>query len=288
MVGMNRIICIVLMLGLMWGGTGCALFRNPSKSWDKATAKAEVAQNKVDANEKAQIEKGKGYVYATKLALDADPSTNRFHEVESLLNDKALVTLGNPTMEEENALRLMVSNLLSTNQQLVVKGHKELAAKDAEVIALQQQNATLQTSLDKANEKVIAVGTTNAGLAQKWATVMKIFWWCVYGVIFIIVVKVLAVVLPPPYNSIVGIIAMPIGVITKLLHSLVPEAKAVAGVVSAEYKTGTQDLVAIIQKLKETHPELRKEISDAVYAGTDSTTSAIAINKAKSDLGIVS
>jgi hypothetical protein len=132
------------------------------------------------------------------------------------------------------------------------------------------------------------VGTVNAGYASKWTTLIKFFWYAVYMVIGVFVIKILSVVLPPPYNSIVGIIALPIGIVTKLLHSMVPEAKAIAGVVSAEYKTGTQDLVTIIQKLKDTHPELRKEIADAVYAGTDSTTSAIAINKAKSDLGIVS
>lgn len=288
MVGMNRIICIVLLLGIMYGGSGCALFRNPLKSWTKAETKVEEKQKKIDTNQDAITDQGKNYVYATKLALQADPSTNVYHKVETQLNDKAVATLGPPDMAEIVRLEAMVNNLLSTNQALVTQGQKQLATQDALVVNLQTQRDSLQGQLDTAQAKLTKVGTENAGLAQKWATLVKIFWWIIYGIIFVFVIKILAVVLPPPYNSIVGIIAMPIGIVTKLLHSLVPEAKAVAGVVSAEYKTGTQDLVSIIQKLKEAHPELRKEIGDAVYAGTDSTTSAIAINKAKSDLGIVS
>lgn len=288
MTDMKQFFNILLLSAILFGGSGCALFRNPTKSWTKATTNVEEKQKALDANQDATVEQSKNYVYATKLALQADPATNRYHEVETKLNDRAVATLGTPQMEEIVKLEAMVKNLLSTNQQIIIKGEKQLAEQDSVVKDLQSENTDLKAQLGDAQEKLVKVGTTNAGLAQKWATVMKIFWWCVYGAIFIVVIKVLAVVLPPPYNSIVGIIAMPIGIITKLLHSLVPEAKAVAGVVSAEYKTGTQDLVSIIQKLKESHPELRKEIGDAVYAGTDSTTSAVAINKAKSDLGIVS
>ena len=269
-------------------GTGCALFRNPLGNWTKAETKVEQKQQKLDANQDTITEQGKNYVYATKLALQEDPSTNKYHEVEQQLNDKAVATLGTPSMEEIVKLEAMVKNLLSENEKLIIKGKKQLAEQDDVVADLQQENAQLLKEVGVAQKKLVDVGTTNAGFAQKWATLMKIVWWIIYGVIAMFVIKILAVVLPPPYNSIVGIIALPIGIFTKLLHSMVPEAKAIAGVVSAEYKTGTQDLVTTIQKLKEAHPELRKEIGDLVYANTDSDSSAIAINKAKSELGIVS
>jgi hypothetical protein len=283
-----KLINILLITLILSMSTGCMLFRNPTKSWDKAVEKQTVVENKVQKNEDAQLKEGRNYVYATKLTLAADPATNQFHAVETILTDKANVVLGNPTMEDENALRLMVSNLVSTNKALIAQGEKQLADRDAKVIYLQQENASLQGKLEKAEAKLVEVGTTNAGYASSWTTLMKFVWWAIYIVIGAFIIKILAVVLPPPYNSIVGIIALPIGMFTKLLHSFVPEAKAIAGVAAAEYKQGTQDLVATIQKLKEAHPELRKEIGDAVIANTDSNTSGIAINKAKSDLGIVS
>jgi hypothetical protein len=285
---MNKLINLILLIGMLSMGSGCAVFKNPFKSWTKATTKVEDVQKKVDNNQDQITDQGKNYVYATKLALQADPSTNQYHQVETQLNDKAVATLGTPTMDQIVMLEAMVKNLLSTNQELVAKGQKQLAKQDEIVANLQEDNKNLQTKLDTANKKLVDVGTANSGLAQKWNNLVKFFWYFVYLIIFVVVIKILAVVLPPPYNSIVGIIALPIGLFTKLLHALVPEAKAIAGVVAAEYKTGTQDLVTTIQKLKEAHPELRHEITAAVIANTDSNTSAIAINKAKSDLGIVS
>ena len=278
---------ILLMVILVATAPGCALFKNPFKSWTKAETKVETTQKAVATNQEEIVKQGKNYVYATKLALDADTSTNQVHDVEVQLNDKAIATLGTPTMDQIVVLQAMVKNLLSTNQILVAKGEKQLAAQDAMVANLQSVNSELLGKLDVATKKLTEVGTTNAGLAQKWNDVVKVFWWIVYAFIFVAVIKVLAVVLPPPYNSIVGIIAVPIGLFTKLIHSLVPEAKAVAGVVSSEYKTTTEQLLTAIQKLKDANPTQHTEISKTVSNTVDSTLVST-INTAKAAAGIVS
>ena len=285
---MKKFIQISLIAAMLMTLTGCALFRNPLAGWAKATTKVESVQQKQDANQDALVEKGKNYVYGTKLVLDADPSTNVYHSLATEFNDKAIATLGTPTMDQITMLQTMVKNLLSTNTQLIIKGEKQLASMDAKVADLQEVNKELDQQLNKANQKLEAVGTANAGLAQKWANVVRWVWYFIYGAIFVAIIKVLAVVLPPPYNSIVGLIAVPFGLVSKLIHSLIPEAKAVAGVVSENYKTATEDLVSTIQKLKDAHPELHKEISATVLASTDSNTSAVAINDAKTSVGLVS
>lgn len=277
----------ILLIVMMIGG-GCAVFRNPTKSWDKAEAKVTTVEKKMSANQAQIIEQGKNYVYATSLALKADPSTNKYHAVETQLNDKALATLGPPTMDQINKLEGMVSNLLSDNQKLVNKGEAQLLNFDKIVSDLQTQNELLQSELNSAQTKLEKVGSVNSDFAQKWNTLIKYVWYFIYLIIFVVAVKVLSAVLPPPYNSIVGIVAVPIGCIVKIIQSLIPEAKTTAGVVHQNYKTATEDLITIIQKLKEKHPELHQEISESVYANTDSDTSAVAINEAKTNLGIVS
>jgi hypothetical protein len=283
----KKVIYIFLILCIAMTFSGCALFRNPLKSWDKAENKVTIAEKKIDTNQDRLVEQGKNYVYATKLVLQTDPSTNKHHEIETQLNDKALAIFGPPPMEDINQLDLMVRNLLSDNEKLVKQGQQQLASFDATVVQLQNENTKLQNKLDVAQKKLQDVGTSNSGLAQKWSLVVKIFWWIIYAIIFIAIIKILAVVLPPPYNSIVGIVAVPIGLMVKMVQSLIPEVKAAAGVVHQNYQIATEDLVTIIQKLKESHPELRAEISKTVYSETDSTTSAQAINDTKAKLGIV-
>lgn len=280
---------ILILAAMLSLGTGCVLFRNPDKSWDKATAKQVAVENKIQKNENKQLQEGRNYVYATKLALEADPNTNQFHAIETKLNDKAGVVLGPPTMEDENALRVMVANLLSTNQSLIAKGEKQLAERDARVIDLQQENAALRGKLEKAEAKVIEVGTTNAAYASSWTTLMKFVWGAIYLVIGVFVIKLLAVVLPPPYNSIVGLIAVPIGIITKALHAFVPEAKKTAGVVASQVYDNTkltlEHIITAFEEAKTRKPDVMKELSPFLKEETSSEISRPLITDIKRELG---
>lgn len=268
--------------------SGCSMFRNPLSSWNSANKKVDSIEQKVQVNEDKTVNQAKQYVFAADLTLRSDPNPNKFNFLAQDFTGKTITTLGQPTMEETIMLRKMVSDLLSTNQQIIAKGQKNLAALDKQLIELQEENVNLQTSLVQAQTKLETVGTANAGLAQKWATLLKFFWGAVYLVIGIFVLKIISAVLPPPWNSIVGLAAVIPAFFIKVVGSLIPEAKTMAGVVSKNYKTSTEDLVTVIQKLKESHPELHTEISEKVYSNTDSDTSAVAINEAKKTLNIVS
>lgn len=268
--------------------TGCSIFKNPLGSWNKAETKVATAAEKIDNNNERIITEGRNYVYATHLALKADTSTNKYHALETQMNDRAVSVLGSPAIDKVAQLESMVGNLLSENQKLVNKGESQLSVFDLNTAKLQSENTSLQAKLENAQKKLEDVGTTNSSMAQKWNTLVSYMWYFIYLIIFVAAVKILSVVLPPPYNSIVGIVAIPIGFLIKMVHSLIPEAKAAAGVVNKEYKTATEDLVTVIQKLKESHPELHTEISSTVLSNTDSTTSAKAINESKQNLGIVS
>jgi len=285
MVWLLIIVMVVPML------SGCAMFRNPLGSWNKATDKADAAAAEVQKNEDKQVDSARNYVYGTQLALEANPQTNRATEVASSLNERAMLTLGPPEMESALKLQAMVDNLLSTNKAIILKGEKELANMDAQIVDLQKENASLQLKLDKAEQKVESIGQVNAGLAQKWASLVKIFWWIVYGVIAVFVIKILSVVLPPPYNSIVSIIAVPIGLVIKGIHGIVPEAKKAAGVIAEGTYNNTkqtlQHIITAIEEAKRDKPETVKEIVPYLQQETSSEVSKPLITDVKRELGYV-
>lgn len=252
--------------------TSCALFRNPDKSWNKATDKLNAASSAINRNTSDIVDAGKGYVYGTKIALAADPSTNKFHEVATLLNDKAVETLGAPKIEEVDALRVLVSNLLSTNVALVAKGEKQLLTLDAKVIDLQNENLSLKKDLDKAEKKVIDIGTVNAGYASKWTSMIKIFWYAVYFVVTGFVIKIVAAVVPPPYNSIISIVSIPLGLIMKSIKAFVPEATKTAGVIAESTYNNTslalKHVVEAIESHKKDNPVEAEKLGEYLKEST--------------------
>lgn len=278
----------VLMIGLT---SGCALFRNPFGDWTKATTKVEAVQKKIDKNEDANVAAAKTYVYATGLALQADPSTNRFHTVETDLNSKAQVVLGPPTMEEVIYLQEMVKNLLHTNKSIILKGENQLADLDEAVVNLQEENEKLKNDLTTSQEKLVSVGLINTGYAAKWTSLVKIFWWGVYLVIAVFAIKILSAVLPPPYNTIVSIVAVPIGLVIKGIQGLFPEAKKAAGVVAASTYDNTKlalsHIVEALEDAKAKDPTIVQALSPYLKETTSKEVTRPIITDVKRELGYV-
>ena len=267
--------------------TSCALFRNPSGSFDKAVTKVNNTKTAIQANEDSTVVQAKSYIYAADYTLGLDPTPDKYNLVAKGFTSRSVITLGVPSMSEVNELRETVTNLLSTNALLVAKGQRELAARDAAVVALQKENENLQGKLEQAQSKVISVGEANSIMADKWNRLLKFFWWGVYIFLGMIAFRVLAAVLPPPYNSIVAIVALPFSLVLKGVHALIPEAREAAGWVGNEYRTATQNLVVAVNDLKKNNQDIHQEISDTVLKNSD-TAAIPAINKAKSTMGITS
>lgn len=284
---MKKILLFSVLLAVLGVSTGCVLFRNPMKNLANANAKIEKTENKIDVNTDKIIEQGRKYVYATKISLELDPSTNKLHELASDFNEKALITLGNPSMEAIVVLREMVDNLISTNKSLVAQGEVKLKELDKTIIKLQTEKTGLETLLTEAQNKYEKVAKENSGLAQNWARIMKIFWGVIYLIVGTFILRLISAILPPPYSSISFLFSIPISLITKVLHGFAPEAKEMAGVVSKEYKDATQQLVATLQNLKDLHPEIHADISKSVANNIDSNLVPI-VNKAKTDLNMIS
>lgn len=284
---MKKTLSYFLVFCLLFSITGCALFKNPFKDWTKAEDKTVKIQQKIDTNADLTINKAKEYVYAAKITLEADSSTNKYHTLETEFVDRASLILGQPSLSDSLTLRIMVSDLLSTNAQIIAQGKKELGQLDKQVIQLQNENDSLQNKLSQAENKLIKVASTNAGLAQNWSNLTKIFWYVVYFIIAGIIIKILSVVLPSPYSNIIYLISLPIGFVFHLFTKIVPEIKSVAKVVDEKYLTSTTQLVQAVQTIKENNPSLHSSISSIVDNATNEASTS-AINQVKTTLNMTS
>lgn len=259
---------------------------NPLSKWFGAQKKVDTTQALIQKNEDKTVEAAQSYVFATQIAIQADPSTNKYHKVTSELNQRAVTVLGTPPLEQVLVLKQMVADLLSENQKTILKGEEELAKLDERVIILQTQKGELENKLETAEKKLVEVGSVNSKLAQTYQTIKNWFWRILWGIVIIFAIKIICQFLPSPYDNLGCIVSIPIALCTKLVHALMPDVKKYAGVVGNEYKTTVEHLSHAIEELKEKHPEIKESISSVLLQNTDSNSSQKVISKTKTELGI--
>jgi hypothetical protein len=281
----SKSILLIILIGIITNG--CVLFRNPLKAYQKSENKVESLNTQLQENTNNIVKSAGTYVYATKLALDSNTNNTPSTKIAKEMNEKSIAILGTPSIEDVDKLKVMINNLLSTNAAIVLKGQKELSDMDNKVIDLQEKNKELQEKLGNAEIKVKKVFEDNSNLAQKWSNLMKWVWYVIYGFLFVTVLRIIAAACPPPYNSVVQVLAIPFTLVIHGIKAIVPEAISSAGWVSKEYKTATGDLVEAIQQIKKSNPELHSTISSLVAANTSDSAAHI-INSTKADKGIVS
>ena len=117
----KNVIYILLILSIIVG-PGCAVFKNPQGSWEKANAKVDKIEQKITANDKEIVNQAKQHVFAADTSLKLDKNPNRNSLVAESFTERAMLTLGPPAVDETARLRVMVANLISTNQQIIKKG----------------------------------------------------------------------------------------------------------------------------------------------------------------------
>jgi hypothetical protein len=281
----SKLILPIILLGLITNG--CVLFRNPLKSFEKSEDKVSSLNTKLQSTTNDLVKSAGTYVYATKIALDSNTNSNASTEIAKDFNNKSIAILGPPSIEDINKLKLMVDNLLSTNKLIVLRGQKELAEMDNKVIDLQEENKKLQEKLGNAEIKAKKVFEENSGLAQKWSNLMKWIWYVIYGFLFVTILRIIAAACPPPYNSVVQVLAVPFTLVIHGIKMIIPEAISAAGWVNKEYKTATGDLLSAIQNIKVSNPDIHSNISTTVASNTSDSAIHV-INSTKAEKGIVS
>lgn len=223
----------ILLLGLTLSG---CVFHNPFKSWVKAQNRVAIAQTNLTSVDRTIKNDGAKYLYGTKLALAASP-TNQATELAADFNDKAIGVFGAPSPNDITALQNMVDNLLSSNKTLIAQGEKDKAALNNQVTKLQSHETSLQSKLANAEANLQKVGLSNAKLAAKWARIVHLFWTGIYLILAVIVLRVVTIFLPPPYNAISIVISVPCTWVVRFITWAVPEVITGMGWIVKEGET---------------------------------------------------
>lgn len=306
---------VILMLPVLFLLTSCLWWHDPLSAFKSAQTKVNTSQtNLVTATETLKTNETKlatntaaiddhkqGLVFGASTALHLDPTPTVYNKVATQFADTELGLYGLPSTNEVLALRQTVADLVSSNAAYVVEGEKQLAAITAENKALQATNIILtkqvnesQNKVTEAETKVISattklekVGAENSKLAETWTKIKRwvygVFWFLVAG----IVIKIVSICLPPPYNQISYIVSLPLSVIVKVCHLIFPEIKGFVGLCEIGWKDAVSDLTNSIQAIKVANPTLHASISSVVAANTNDKSIPL-INASKADNKIVS
>lgn len=272
---------------LVFSLVSCSIF-SPSAKLERKQAAVTKIENQIQDNKDEIIEKAKVFSKGTDIAISLETNKSKYIEVAKEFSSRTVAVLGEPKLEDVNNLKDIIAKLTSDQKDLIAKGRNLLEVTDKEVYKLQEDKKELENKLEKKETEYKTVAQSAAALGDKWYRLKTYFWWGIWIIGIGLFCGILASVLPAPYNSIASLIAMPIGLIFKIFHNLIPSVKTFAGVVHQDYKTATEDLVTVVDKLKKANPDIHNQISAEVYNNTDSTTSARVINQTKNELGLVS
>jgi len=279
-----RIIVIVASILLF---SGCF---SPSSKNNSAEKKVAEVKEKIERNQQDTIDKARGYVFATDTVLGMETNKSQFNKVGKMFSERAVLTLGNPEMEVANQYKEIINALLSTNEVIKKRGETMLANKDAEVIELQSVIKGLEQKLEKAEEKRKEISAENASLADKWVRLITWIKWAVFSFIALFILRVVASVLPPPYNGALVIFDFIIGGLFKGVSKIFTQATSAAKLVEEKAFVASSNtlkqVVAGIQEARYNRPEseLIKKHLDQILGETLDKESKIVIQDVKRDL----
>lgn len=164
---MKRFLAILSLVAL----TGCSTPAwLPWSAQHKANA-AEKAEAKRDSAKDKLVDAAQKTAHEAQMALAAAPAS-RPVEVAKEATDATVTALdqaaGPLTVEEANAVRKQVTDLLSENAALRKQGEALRAESRADLVTLSEKLATTQAKLDSVNEALPAALRREAELADRY------------------------------------------------------------------------------------------------------------------------
>jgi len=267
------VIAAILALILL---AGCA---TPAEKKEKLESKKEAKVEQVATNRMAQIKTGSGMADAALHAIRKDPAPSPYNDVAKMTLETSILAFqaadALPPSYEILRYRSMVDNLLSTNEVIKAQASNDLGKVQATLAASERREQTLSGDIAKLQFKLDAVNAENAAMATTWSTLKRIFWWIVWisGGLFLL--RVMAAVVPPPYNSIGYIVDYVVGGFCRLLFGIFSKAKETAHVVSAEANELTEETLSrVVKAVQQSRQDpavagvldpLLKDATDATY-----------------------
>jgi len=273
------IVCFCLFL------MGC---QNPFNKQLKIEKTIATAQDKIDKNQDNINQSSKGYVFGADYSLSLDPEPSPYSAIAKDLTSRSLLLTGQPDLQTALFYQTLIKDLLSTNENIRAEAQIKLNKKDRENSLLQSENVSLKNKLTKIENEKDELARQFAKDAQLKFRIKQVFWWAIWIVGIMMLMHIISIVLPPPYNSIFSIVAGLLGLIIKSILSFAPKAANFAGVVGKQaYEVSEKtlkDVVLSIQEIKKSDPELFLKIEPILKDNTDREVSRPKIQEIKQKL----
>ncbi len=264
-----QIACISIWICLV----GC--FSLPSAKQSAAEKKTAQIEQSISKNEDFRLEAIKSYNYGVQYSLSLEPNPSKNVQVAQNLNDKSLVVSGPPSFKNAEDFKQIVNGLVSTNKAEVTKAENDLRLRDLQVVRLQAELGSLNSKLNKQEEANTTLARANAKLGDFLARIYHYIYWIAGIIVFLIIIHILSLILPPPYNSIFSLVSGIFGLFGKMLFAIAPKAKVFAGVVGADVGKTLDHVVASIQTVRETDPVTFAKIEPILKEKTDEVSKPI-------------
>lgn len=284
---MQKCVRVFLCLFLVISLAGC--FSNPLSRFKAAEAKVAATQDKKEAVEEKIQSKAVPYVYGAFYSLGQDPEPSKWSVVAKKMTDSALTITGPPSFKDSLEFKTIVDGLLATNSALIKAAEVKLAVKNQEVIQLQGQIVGLEEKLTVVTRARDLVSENNAGLASKWAKLVKWFWIIIWIIGIGLGLHFLSFIVPSPYNSIFFCISALMGGFARILFRIFPLAKSYGKVVAEDVhlvtKTALTDVIKGVEKARQ-DPVVAEKLNTELKAAMDND-SKIEVTNIKRGLGNV-
>lgn len=239
-----------------------ALFANscsllPSERVARAQEKVAQTKEQINNYQDELVEKARNYVFGANYTLQLDTNPNVFTKTAEKMTSRAELVLGPPVIEQANQIKEIANDLVSNNVNLNTKGDELLVQKDEEIIILQNNIKHLNDQLEIKEKKSNSIALEMSAFGDTWYKIKHYFYYILWFIGIFLFLSLLGKILPPPYNSIVNIVAIPMGLIIKGVHALFPAAKQAAGVVAvATYNQTKKTLENVVDSIEQTKDQI--------------------------------
>lgn len=264
---MKKLCCFLLILMVSLTFVGCF---SPISRHDSSLAKVEKYEKQIESQQLISSELGAQYVHGADYALSLETNKTPVVEVAKQLTERSVVALPSLTASNQFQVRTMVDNLVSTDEAINAKGRLALLTKDRRLSVAQEKIKALEDKLEAAESRFRDVTQENAAMANRWYTMIKWIKIVIWTVIICIVLRIITVVLPPPYNSIGYIFDYIIGGFYKIVSKLFSAANTAAGVVNSNVKTA---FVGVLEGVQNAKNKIYNEDIETSTLGSDTTKS---------------
>lgn len=166
----QKVIFGLLLIGILIGISGCAVFKSSknknAKQEESARAKVESVDSLIGANLQDKFTEVANISYGVDYALSKETDPSKPVQVAKNLNERAMSITGQPSIADINKMKKLIDDLTSQLQTERTRGMEALALKDKEIYQLQLEASSLELTKDLEIKKYMKIAADTAAQAD--------------------------------------------------------------------------------------------------------------------------